>query len=335
MISFAVLDQISVSYDGKNDILHNLDLAIHEGELLSLLGPSGCGKSTTLRTIAGFNPIKSGVFKVADTIMNDVKVNERDFGMVFQSYALFPHLNIRENIAFGLKQRKMDTELIQKEVDAMALTCGLEALLDRFPNQLSGGQQQRVALARALVIKPKLLLLDEPLSNLDAQLRVQMREEIRRIQQELKITTIFVTHDQDECFAISDRVAIMNHGKIEQLDTPEVIYSKPKTQYVAEFVGFENIKSISSMATLNNGRGLITECDQSDFETFCIRPTDIKIGRGINEVEGIVETISYLGSCYQYRISSSYGEFKICVKDKFELKSSVPFRLDPEAIIVI
>lgn len=334
-MNFAILDSICVSYDGKHNVLQDLDLEIREGELLSLLGPSGCGKSTTLRTIAGFNTIRSGTFYVEDKKMNDVKINDRDFGMVFQSYALFLHLSIRENIAFGLKQRKVSREAMNSEVESIAKTCGLTELLDRYPNQLSGGQQQRVALARALVIKPKLLLLDEPLSNLDAQLRIQMREEIRRIQQELKITTVFVTHDQDECFAISDRVAIMNNGKIEQLDAPEVIYSNPKTHYVAEFVGFENIKRIEDMKFLNNGKGLITSEDESTSTSFGIRPSEIILGTGINEIVGKVVSVAYLGSCYQYQVDTECGVFKLCTQEKLQIDSVVPFRLDPKSIIFI
>ncbi|MBK2402494.1 MULTISPECIES: ABC transporter ATP-binding protein [unclassified Erysipelothrix] len=334
-MNFAVLDQISVSYDGKHNVLQDLDLEIREGELLSLLGPSGCGKSTTLRTIAGFNAIRTGTFYVEDKRMNEVKTNERDFGMVFQSYALFPHLSIRENIAFGLKQRKVNRGMIASEVEGMARICGLTELLDRYPGQLSGGQQQRVALARALVIKPKLLLLDEPLSNLDAQLRIQMREEIRRIQQELKITTVFVTHDQDECFAISDRVAIMNNGKIEQLDTPEVIYSSPQTHYVAEFVGFENIKPIEDFKFLNNGQGLIASKDYASSKSFGIRPSDLMLGSGINEMSGLISSVAYLGSCYQYQLETECGAFKLCTQEKLQIHSVVSFRIDPESIVFI
>ncbi|CAH2762486.1 ABC transporter ATP-binding protein [Erysipelothrix amsterdamensis] len=334
-MNFAVLDRICVSYDGKHNVLQDLDLEIREGELLSLLGPSGCGKSTTLRTIAGFNTIRSGTFYVEDKKMNDVKTNDRDFGMVFQSYALFPHLSIRENIAFGLKQRKVNRDTIHYEVESMAKTCGLTEFLDRYPSQLSGGQQQRVALARALVIKPKLLLLDEPLSNLDAQLRIQMREEIRRIQQELKITTVFVTHDQDECFAISDRVAIMNNGKIEQLDAPEVIYSNPKTHYVAEFVGFENIKQIEDMKFLNNGKGLVSSEESLGSTSFGIRPSELVLGTGINELSGKVVSVAYLGSCYQYQVITECGMFKLCTQEKLHIDSVVPFKLDPKSIIFI
>ncbi len=219
-MSYGLLKGICVSYDKKNMVLKDLNLEIRKGELLSLLGPSGCGKTTTLRVIAGLMPTVGGSFLLDGQEMTDVPVHARSFGMVFQSYALFPHLTVRDNIAFGLKLRKVDKEEMQRRVEEMARICGIDAFLDRVPRNLSGGQRQRVALARALVIQPKLLLLDEPLSNLDAQLRIQMRTVIKRIQRELGITTVFVTHDQEECFSISDRVAVMDKGKIVQCDTP-------------------------------------------------------------------------------------------------------------------
>lgn len=239
-MSYGLLKDICVSYDKKNMVLKNLNLEIRKGELLSLLGPSGCGKTTTLRVIAGLMPTVGGSFLLDGQEMTGVPVHARSFGMVFQSYALFPHLSVRDNIAFGLKLRKVGKEEMQRRVEEMARICGIDSFLDRVPRNLSGGQRQRVALARALVIQPKLLLLDEPLSNLDAQLRIQMRTVIKRIQRELGITTVFVTHDQEECFSISDRVAVMDKGKIVQCDTPETIYHHPADEMVARFVGFKN-----------------------------------------------------------------------------------------------
>ena len=215
-MTFVDLKDIRVSYDGKQDILKDLNISMEKGELVSLLGPSGCGKTTTLRVIAGLIKPNDGQFFVDQEELTKVPVHKRNFGMVFQSYALFPHLTIAENVAFGLKLRKESKQTMDQKVTEMLKVCGLESLGDRYPKQLSGGQRQRVALARALIIEPKLLLLDEPLSNLDAKLRVAMRIEIKRIQQQLGITTVFVTHDQEECFSISDKVAIMNNGVIEQ-----------------------------------------------------------------------------------------------------------------------
>ena len=239
-MSFVKLSNVNMIYDKQHHILKDLNLSINKGELVSLLGPSGCGKTTTLRIVAGLLQQNSGEFELDGVDMTNIPVHLRQFGMVFQSYALFPHLTVAENVGFGLKVRKESKVVIDEKVTRMLEICGLDKLGARYPKQLSGGQRQRVALARALIIEPKLLLLDEPLSNLDAKLRLQMRLEIKRIQQQLKITTLFVTHDQEECFSISDKVAVMNNGIIEQYGTPEEIYKRPKTEFVARFIGFEN-----------------------------------------------------------------------------------------------
>ena len=223
-MAFMTLEKIGVSYDKKKQILKGLDLSVEKGELVSLLGPSGCGKTTTLRVVAGFIEPGEGTFTLDGEDMTKVPVHKRNFGIVFQSYALFPHLTVYDNVAFGLRTRKMDKAQIDRKVKEILEVCGLTELSGRFPREMSGGQRQRVALARALVIEPKLLLLDEPLSNLDAKLRISMRVEIKRLQKKLGITTLFVTHDQEECFSISDKVAVMNGGIIEQYDTPEQIY---------------------------------------------------------------------------------------------------------------
>ena len=243
-MAFMSLKDIDVSYDKKKQILKGLNLDVEKGELVSLLGPSGCGKSTTLRVVAGFIDPQGGSFLLDGEDMTKVPVHKRNFGLVFQSYALFPHLSVYDNVAFGLRTRKMDKELIDKKVKDILEVCGLSDLANRFPRQMSGGQRQRVALARSLVIEPKLLLLDEPLSNLDAKLRLSMRVEIKRLQKKLGITTLFVTHDQEECFSISDKVAVMNGGVIEQYDTPENIYRRPATEFVARFIGFENFLDV-------------------------------------------------------------------------------------------
>ncbi len=222
---------------GGQRVLHGLDLAVQPGEFVSLLGPSGCGKSTALRLLAGLEHLDGGRITIADRDMTGVPTNKRDIGMVFQSYSLFPHLTVARNTAFGLRTRRVPGAEVADRVAAALELVGLSPLAGRYPHQLSGGQQQRVALARALVTEPRVLLLDEPLSALDAKVRVQLRDEIRRIQQRLGITTIFVTHDQEEALAVSDRIAVMNGGFIEQQGTPEDLYMRPVTPFVAEFIG--------------------------------------------------------------------------------------------------
>jgi putative spermidine/putrescine transport system ATP-binding protein len=291
-LAYAELENIVVSYDGKTKVLKDLNLSLEKGELVSLLGSSGCGKTTCLRVMAGFIDPQGGRFRVNNNDMTHVPVHKRNFGLVFQSYALFPHLSVRDNVAFGLKLRKTPQADIKKRVTAMLEVTDLMEFADRFPKQLSGGQRQRVALARALVIEPELLLLDEPLSNLDAKLRLLMRVEIKRLQQKLGITTLFVTHDQEECFSISDRVAVMNQGIIEQFDRPEVIYTKPANEFVARFVGFTNF--------LPSSDGLVA-----------IRPDDITLSGTEPPAGGVlpctVEVRTFLGKSYQYRLDSPDG----------------------------
>lgn len=312
-MAFVDLKDICVSYDGKTNVLEGLNLQIKEGELVSLLGPSGCGKTTTLRVVAGYIDTKSGDFLVDGQNYTKVPVHKRNFGIVFQSYALFPHLTVKENVAFGLKMRKLDKATIDKKVTAMLEICGLSEYKDRLPKQMSGGQRQRVALARALVIEPKLLLLDEPLSNLDAKLRIQMRVEIKRLQKKLGITTIFVTHDQEECFSISDRVAVMNGGVIEQYDTPENIYAHPKTEFVARFIGFENFISVHKQTDGTykaQDYTFKTETTGKDEAKITIRPDDIEIidePSSLNGVSGTIQVRTFLGKSYQYEVSTPIG----------------------------
>ncbi|HZK86234.1 MAG TPA: ABC transporter ATP-binding protein [Desulfosporosinus sp.] len=319
------LKDITVSYDGKSDILKKLNLDIEKGQFVSLLGPSGCGKTTTLRVIAGFIETKAGDFIFDGNNYTKVAVHKRNFGLVFQSYALFPHMSVFDNVAFGLKMRKTTKEELRKAVEAILEVVDLKAFSKRYPKELSGGQRQRVALARALVIKPDLLLLDEPLSNLDAKLRLKMRVEIKKLQQKLGITTLFVTHDQEECFSISDKVAVMNKGVVEQYDSPETIYSHPKTEFVARFIGFENFitlkKAENGRFLTDDGISLHISEDQNfaDMEAVSygtIRPDDIELlsaetSQTSNVIEGNIEIRTFVGKDYQYSVDTKLGSMLV------------------------
>ena len=250
-----------------------VDLDVKDGEFVVLVGPSGCGKSTTLRMIAGLESISAGTVKIGDRVVNDVPPKARDIAMVFQNYALYPHMSVRENLGFALKLRNMPADEIDKRVGSAATTLGLEDYLDRKPRQLSGGQRQRVALGRAIVRQPQVFLFDEPLSNLDAQMRVSMRREIARLHQELKVTMIYVTHDQIEAMTLGDRIVVMNKGHVMQIDTPINLYEKPKNKFVAGFIGnpamnFANgtDRGRRPVALRGRGRGM---GDQSPVARVC------------------------------------------------------------------
>lgn len=234
------IDHVIKRYD-QLTIIPDLSAHIKNGEFFTLLGPSGCGKTTLLRMIAGFNSIEGGEIKFDDLVINHIPTHKRNIGMVFQSYAIFPHLTVRENIEYGLKLRKLDKTTIQKKVDEILKVVKIEEYQDRLPERLSGGQQQRVALARAIVIHPSVLLMDEPLSNLDAKLRVEMRSAIREVQNQVGITTVYVTHDQEEALAISDRIAVMEAGVIQQIGKPQSIYTRPYNVFVSTFIGHSNL----------------------------------------------------------------------------------------------
>ncbi len=226
---------------GDVTIIPDLSVHINNGEFFTLLGPSGCGKTTLLRMIAGFNSIEGGTISFDDKVINHISAHKRNIGMVFQNYAIFPHLTVRQNVEYGLKIRKIKKVEMKKKVDDILEVVKISDYQDRLPERLSGGQQQRVALARAIVIHPSVLLMDEPLSNLDAKLRIEMRSAIREVQKQVGITTVYVTHDQEEALAISDRIAIMNEGVIQQIDTPERIYTRPNNVFVSTFIGHSNL----------------------------------------------------------------------------------------------
>jgi len=315
-VSFLALRGITKHYPGTDKpAVSGFDLDIEQGEFVSLLGPSGCGKTTTLRMLAGLVEPTSGQIRVADKDLTNSAVHKRDMGMVFQNYALFPHLDVKQNVAFGLEMRKVSKAEARQRVQEALELVHLGDLGDRRTKALSGGQQQRVALARALVIRPKVLLLDEPLSNLDAKLREKMRDEIRAIQQQVGITTVFVTHDQDEALATSDRIAVMSEGNVEQFGTPTEIYEHPKSRFVATFIGRANlldgtvVESHGGTATVtipgvgnmpaSDGRGMTGPA------TVLIRPHRISVttagtdGRGAT---GKVTNVVYVGDAVEYAV---------------------------------
>ncbi len=262
-MSNQVIIKDAVKRYGDFTALNGVSLDIREGEFFTLLGPSGCGKTTLLRMIAGFNSIEGGDFYFGDKRINDVPAHKRDIGMVFQNYAIFPHLTVRDNVAYGLKARKIPQKEITPRVDEALELVQISHLADRKPNELSGGQQQRVALARAFVIEPSVLLMDEPLSNLDAKLRVQMRSVIKKLQRRLGITTIYVTHDQEEALAISDRIAVMKDGHIMQIGTPNEIYAKPQNPFVAGFIGVSNFLDCDVKSA--NGEAVVSIKNELDI----------------------------------------------------------------------
>ena len=315
----------------------HINLDIHPGEFITLLGPSGCGKTTTLRMIAGFEDATSGQVMLDGENMVVVPPNKRPMSMVFQSYALFPHLSVRENVAYGLHLRKKGAAEIKEEVDIALAAMNLTAMADRAPSQLSGGQQQRVALARAMVVRPKVLLFDEPLSNLDAKLRVKMRVEIRRMQKRLGISSVYVTHDQSEAMAMSDRIVVMNAGRIEQVDTPEEIYLHPASVFVADFVGRANFVPAKASEVGEDGKVQIEALGQQlnvhasesakkavrsgDELVVLVRPESMRISATDEKPAtltgslGQVVTSIFYGETVEYEIETEFGSLVCVVSD--------------------
>ena len=300
-------------------VIEDLNVNIKDGSLFTLLGPSGCGKTTLLRMIAGFNSIEGGNFYFNETRINDKDPSKRNIGMVFQNYAIFPHLTVRENVEFGLKQRKLSKEEIKNRTNKYLKLMQIEQYSERKPEKLSGGQQQRVALARALAINPDVLLMDEPLSNLDAKLRVDMRQAIRDIQREVGITTVYVTHDQEEAMAISDQIAVMNNGAIQQIGTPKELYHRPANEFVATFIGRTNIQEAQLVSTgdqakivFENGFTLLFEelaNVPSQKVRVSIRPEEyVRTKQREDTIRGVITDSVYLGMNTEYFIHLDTGE---------------------------
>jgi len=258
-----VLDDVSKVYDGGVRAVSDLNIDIADGEFIVLVGPSGCGKTTALRMVAGLEAISEGTIRIGDRVVNAVPPKERDIAMVFQSYALYPHMSVYDNMAFGLKLRKLSKDEIDRRVREAAGILGLTEFLERKPKALSGGQRQRVAMGRAIVREPKAFLMDEPLSNLDAKLRVQMRSEIARIQHELGVTTLYVTHDQVEAMTMGDRVAVIRKGVLQQVDTPQYLYEHPNNLFVAGFIGSPSMNLVEAELTLRDGGGTVSFAGQT------------------------------------------------------------------------
>ncbi|HAT4182413.1 spermidine/putrescine ABC transporter ATP-binding protein [Clostridium perfringens] len=335
------LKGITKSY-GKDTILDNLSLNIKKNEFLTLLGPSGCGKTTTLKIIAGFETADSGQVVFENNIINDIPPYERQLNTVFQKYALFPHMNVYENIAFGLKLKKMPKDVIDQKVKEMLKLVALEGYENRDIEALSGGQQQRVAIARALVNEPKVLLLDEPLGALDMKLRKGMQIELKRIQQKLGITFIFVTHDQEEALTMSDTIVVMNKGEIQQMGSPEDIYNEPTNSFVAKFIGESNIVDGTMLDDFKvEFAGRIFNCVDKGFEKneaieVVIRPEDfemVKYEEGM--LKGTVTSVIFKGVHYEIEVKDENHTWILHNTKHAEIGSKIGLSLDPESIHIM
>lgn len=351
-----VFSDISKSFGSVNALSH-FSLSVDEGELVTLLGPSGCGKSTALRVAAGFEAADSGDVLIGGASVIASPANKRGIGMVFQNYSLFPHLKISENVEFGMRVRKMSRTSRTARVGELLDLVRLAGVADRYPHQISGGQQQRVALARALAVEPRVLLLDEPLSALDATVRVEVREEIRRIQRASGIATVFVTHDQDEALAISDRICVMTEGRIEQVGTPVVVYRAPATAFVARFVGKVNdlgVDVVSSTKLRLRGHRFAFEMKPGAAGVgaagreaqMLIRPEDVRVAAAIstedseNGILGIVQTINFGGATTSIDVQVVGTDHFVRVADNtrtmnFQIGDAVNLEFDTERALLI
>jgi len=344
------LTDVSVTFDGVPAI-ESVSLSIAEGEFFTLVGPSGCGKTTTLRTVAGFETPDAGVVEISGRDVAGVPPEDRNVGVVFQNYALFPHMSVRENVAYGLRYRDPPGDVSDEErVTNLLELVDMAGMGDRDPEELSGGQQQRIALARALAPGPEVLLLDEPLSALDAQLRERLRVVIRDLQQELGITTIYVTHDQAEALAISDRVAVMHGGRVEQIGPPEDIYREPATRFVAEFIGDNNLLEGTVVSTnppqvrlsaADSHQETIITVDSlpaaSEHVTLSIRPEDVRLGDESAPItlSATVETVEFLGDTYRVHCRWNGQSLLVTYAGDSAPAETVTLGIDPEDVAVV
>jgi putative spermidine/putrescine transport system ATP-binding protein len=335
-MAFLEINEVRKQFS-TNIVVKGFNLGIEGGEFLSLLGPSGCGKTTVLRMVAGFESPTSGTIRIDGRDVTSLRPNQRNVGMVFQAYALFPNMTVAENVAFGLKVAKRPAAEVKARVDEMLQMIKLPHLADRYPYQCSGGQQQRVALARALAQKPKVLLLDEPLSALDAKIRVSLREEIRALQKTLGITTIFVTHDQEEALSMSDRIVVMNEGRAEQVGTPFEIYNHPQTPFVANFVGTLSVLKgkvlDAASGRIQIGKSEIfaarklVQANAGDTCSVALRPEAAVLENGHaapsghNRLAGVIDDVSFLGSVVRVRVKIDDNAISL---DTFNNPSAVP-----------
>lgn len=338
--------------EGEVTAVDEVNLTINRGEFVTLLGPSGCGKTTTLRLIAGFEFPTTGRIVLDGRDMTYVPPHQRDMAMVFQSYAIFPHLSVFENIAYGLRIRKLSQADIKNRVRQVLEMTALTGLENRQPNQLSGGQQQRVALARALVMEPKVLLFDEPLSNLDAKLRVQMRNEIRLLQQDLKITSIYVTHDQSEAMAMSDRIVVMSRARVQQVGTAQDLYQRPATHFVADFIGQANFIPARAFGQENGhlrveawGQSLLVPrpdraVPADTAVTLVVRPEGVQLSATGDGIPGVVKRASYLGAQVDYEVEVAGASIAVVDTDPrrprvFSRNDPIRVHLLPETVYVL
>jgi len=341
-LATVTIAQVKKMY-GSTQVIHGVDVGINDGEFCVLVGPSGCGKSTLLRMIAGLEEITGGTISIGNRVVNDVPPKERDIAMVFQNYALYPHMKVRDNMAFALTLAKTPRDEIDRRVGEAAQILGLDPYLDRYPRQLSGGQRQRVAMGRAIVRKPQVFLFDEPLSNLDAKLRVAMRTEIKALHQRLKTTAVYVTHDQIEAMTMADRIVVMRDGKVEQIGEPLELYDRPDNIFVAGFIGspgMNMMKGVVRNGTIDVGDGVsipvdrsagaITGLEEGRQVVFGIRPEHLIVGNGAASMNGRVVVMEPTGADTQVLCRIGHSDIIVVSHDRIDVRAGDPISLQPD-----